>query len=62
MKNAISCVVIILFCSSNSKWDEENYVTISFNSEPRILDEDGNIISECKITDYTDYEFDWIDI
>ena len=43
------------------KWDDEDYVTISFNPDPRILDEDGNIISECKITDYKDNEFDWID-
>ena len=27
----------------------------------QILDNEGNIISESKITDYTDYELDWID-
>ena len=45
------------------KWDEEfgDYITISFKPDPRILDEDGKIISECKITDYKDNEFDWID-
>ena len=43
------------------KWDDEDYITISFNPDPRILNEDGNIISECKITDYKDNEFDWID-
>jgi|LWDU01.1.fsa_nt_gi hypothetical protein len=42
------------------KWDDD-YITISFNPDPKICDENGEIISECKITDYTDYEFDWID-
>lgn len=46
-------------------WDEgeweDHYITISFNPTPKIYDADDNIVSECEITDYDDYEFDWID-
>lgn len=46
-------------------WDEGewegHWITISFRHNPKIFDDDGNIVSECKITDYDDYEFDWID-
>lgn len=46
-------------------WDEVewegHWITISFRHNLKIFDEDGNIVSECKITDYDDYEFDWID-
>lgn len=47
------------------KWDEGEYsgeyITISFKHNPKIYDIKGQLISECKITDWDDYEFDWID-
>jgi hypothetical protein len=47
------------------KWDEGEYngeyLTISFKHNPKIFDETGNLVSECKVTDWDDFEFDWID-
>jgi hypothetical protein len=47
------------------QWDEGEYngeyLTISFKHNPKIFDETGKLVSECKITDWDDYEFDWID-
>ena len=43
-------------------WNTDDYITISFKRDPKIINEQGQVISECKITDYKDYEFDWIDV
>lgn len=48
------------------KWDEGEFsgefITISFKHEPKIFDPLGNPVSVCKISNYDDYEFDWIDV
>jgi hypothetical protein len=48
------------------KWNDgeyaNQYITISFKHEPKIFNEEGDLVCICRMTDFEDYEFDWIDI
>ena len=47
-------------------WDEGEwqgeYLSISFKSNPGIFDSEGKKVSECRITDYKNYSFEWVDL
>ena len=54
-----------VFTNDCFRWKEgewqDYYITISFKNEPKIFDDEGKLKSKCIITDYDDYDFEWID-
>lgn len=47
-------------------WDEGewsgSYLTISFKHNPSIFDSRGRKVSECRVTDWRKFKFEWFDI
>ena len=47
-------------------WDEGEwqgeYLSISFKSNPGIFDSAGEKVAECRIIDYKNYSFEWVDV